>query len=751
MNTGYRIPSFQSFFLGEGLASYTETLKNIVLFIVHFFSIPNLIATIFKPWKRAYKTRNAPGLSFSDIFDVFTFNLLSRCIGAIIRLTTIVFGIIIVGIMLLLSILLVIVWFIFPPLPFLLYKNFLNRYETRFINDSDTDAVVWESCMKTEFGKFLTTRLQLRDSPALSSSQRTVIVNTPSLADFLVQWYGTNPSLQQFFHSYHIKKEDVIKIAQWWKRCKDKPGILSKESLMRIPSIGKTWTYGYTPTLDTFTTPLADFPIPYQMNARIKEMRMMEQILMKTHHNSIFLVGEPGVGKHPFLIFFAHEIAKGIVYPQLEGKRMLSFEMEKLFGQFSDTPTRKNTIATVLEEAQKAGNIILVIEDFDRYIATGQNRDDISDVFIHVLARGNISIIAAVTPESFHTYIRPNTQLTQYFEVLPIVPVNKEQTQDILIDMLPLIENNRIVFTYQSLREIVELCDTYIPEKVFPEKARDIIENVVSSLSVDQQSHQEFIVTPEIVRKIFTEKEGIPISITQGEAEKLLHLESLLHNRIVGQDTAMTTIAATLRRSRSDVAVRKKRPMGVFLFLGPTGVGKTETAKSLAEIFFGNTEKLVRLDMNEYVTPTSTQNILGDPQSGNVGVFLPHVRELKYGVILLDEFEKAHQLIKQVFLTIFDEGYIMDAFGKTVSFTNTILIATSNAGAELIRERLQNQQMISDEVIVEYIQTHGIYSPELLNRFDSIIVFRPLTIDHAREILRRAVKTLSARVYDTYG
>jgi len=742
-------PSFISFWLGQGLESYMQILKNVFIFVFNFFSIPHLIRTLFAPWKRSYRVKDRPGYSLELMWDVITFNLVSRSMGAILRLSTIALGIFSLTVLMILSIGYIFFWFLFLPLPMMAYSKYRDAHDTRLLQTAATDRDLWKDLMNAPFGKFLIKRLELSGSPVLSVEERSLTITGESLARNLLVWFDQKNSIQTFFDTRNIDRNDLLFLAGWWDRVQQEPGIFSLETLLRIPSIGKTWTYGYTPTLDRFTQELSALPVPYgHVNGRTRELKSIEEVLMKRETRNVFLVGEPGVGKHPLLIYLSHEIAAGRVLPELEGKRMLSLEMEQLFEQESDVTTRKSTVAQILNEAGRAGNIILVIEDFDRYVSSGKDRDDMSDVFLHALGRGTISIIAAVTPEDFHQYIRPHTQLTKFFETVTMNPTTPEETLEIISDILPVFERNSITFTYQSLIEVIKLAEMYMPDKVFPEKAITIMEDVETYVRDTKPTQY---VTPSIVQNVFEQKEGIPVHVSNDEAKKLLIVESLLHSRIIGQDKAINAISTSLKRARTNVATKHNRPMGSFLFLGPTGVGKTETAKALADLFFGGEHRLLRIDMNEYTSPQSVNEILGDPHTGNVGTFFPRVRELKYGVILLDEFEKADPQVKQLFLSLLDEGYLTDAFGKTLSFLTTIIIATSNAGTEYIREHVNNHDALSEEAVLEYLQKAAIFSPELLNRFDSVVVFTPLSQDQSDQILAMALTKLAEQIKEQYG
>ena len=286
------------------------------------------------------------------------------------------------------------------------------------------------------------------------------------------------------------------------------------------------------------------------------------------------------------------------------------------------------------------------------------------------------------------------------------------------------------LISYQALRDIIVFCDKYLKTTPFPEKATDLLDEVM----VYAAQIKERIVKPEHVAKIVSEKTQIPVGkIEAKEREKLLKLESLIHKRIINQNEAVNQVSDALRRARAEVTARKG-PMGTFLFLGPTGVGKTETSKALAEIYFGSESRMIRLDMSEFQSVSDIPRLIGSV--GEEGLLTTKVRESPFSLILLDEIEKAHPNILNLFLQVLDEGHLTDGVGRKIDFKNTIIIATSNAGYLVILEALKkNKKMdeVKDELL-DHLFKKGIFRPEFINRFDAMVLFKSLTKENLLDI-----------------
>jgi ATP-dependent Clp protease ATP-binding subunit ClpC len=320
------------------------------------------------------------------------------------------------------------------------------------------------------------------------------------------------------------------------------------------------------------------------------------------------------------------------------------------------------------------------------------------------------------------------------FEKVRVSEISPEQTLSVLEDLIPSLEAKYSVFvSYSALRDIVSYTNQYLPALPFPKKAQDILDEALIML----RSSGKKVLTSEYVSKIVSEKSRIPVGEAKTEEkEKLLNLEKLIHKRIVDQKNAVNGICSALRRARSEIKTRKG-PMGSFLFLGPTGVGKTETSKALSEIYFGSEEKMIRLDMSEFQQAKDISRIIGSKEEE--GFLTSKVKEDPFSLVLLDEIEKAYPDILNIFLQILDEGYVTDGMGRKVSFKNTIIIATSNAGYKMILEYI-GRNADWDSVknnLLNRLFSEGVFRPEFINRFDGVVVFKPLSDDDLMNICKR--------------
>jgi len=318
------------------------------------------------------------------------------------------------------------------------------------------------------------------------------------------------------------------------------------------------------------------------------------------------------------------------------------------------------------------------------------------------------------------------------FEKVEISEISERETILILENFLPYFEKKHKVFvTYPALRDLVRYSARYLPEIPFPKKAIDLLDETIVYVSSFTTSK---LVLPEHVARIISDKTQIPVGeIELKERETLLSLENLIHQRIINQEEAVKEISTALRRARADITVRKG-PMGAFLFLGPTGVGKTETSKALSEIYFKSEEAMIRVDMSEFSAIKDIPRLIGSIEEE--GILTNKVRERPFSLVLLDEFEKAHPNILNLFLQVFDEGYFTDGLGRKVNFKNTLLIATSNAGYQIILEAIKQKIDWAKvkEKLLDYLFENVIFRPELINRFDAIIVFKPLTKENLLDI-----------------
>jgi len=538
----------------------------------------------------------------------------------------------------------------------------------------------------------------------------------------------------------NLKVQDIENLT-WWlesieERIRERKRFWEWKNLIKKGSLAKAWAAGYTITLDRFSIDLSEavkkqgFP---EIIGHQKEIKAVERILARREINNCLLVGEPGVGKKSMVLALAQKSVLGESLPEVNYKRVVQLDLLPLLAQIETTAGVEAILDKIFQEVVSAGNIILVIDEFHNYVG-GEERlgvIDISGVLAPYLNLPQFQIVAVTTFAGLHKYIEQNPSILSLFEKVEVSEISERETLMIL-ENLALSQElvNKKFVSFPALREIVSMAKKYLPAIPFPKGAMDLLDEVMVYVS----SAKEKVVLPEHVAKIVFEKTEIPVGeIEIKEREILLNLENLIHQRIINQEEAVKEVSAALRRARAEVTVRKG-PMGCFLFLGPTGVGKTETSKALAEIYFGSEQKMIRMDMSEFQNVGDIPRLIGSP--GEEGLLTTQVRENPFSLILLDEIEKAHPNILNLFLQVLDEGFLTDGLGRKVDFKNSIIIATSNAGFQIILKALKERTEWSGvkQNLLDCLFERAIFRPEFINRFDAVIVFRPLSKENLLDI-----------------
>jgi ATP-dependent Clp protease ATP-binding subunit ClpC len=405
----------------------------------------------------------------------------------------------------------------------------------------------------------------------------------------------------------------------------------------------------------------------------------------------------------------------------------------------------ENILNQCFNEVIHARNVILIINDFHDFLGGKQKVGvvDISGIIGSFLSVNHFKTICLTSYNGLHKYIEKKPSILAQFQKIEVEEMTKDQSLQVLESKVFGVEmENKKFIPFNSLEEIVNICDKYIYDFPFPQKAINILEEV--ALTKENQ-----IIMPEDVHSLVSEKTQIPVGkIRSQEKEVLLNMEDILHKRVIGQDEAIKEISSSLRRARTGIQTRKG-PMGSFLFLGPTGVGKTETAKALAETYFGSEDKIVRLDMSEFQRIDDIPRLLGSEEQE--GILTTQVKENPFSLVLLDEIEKSHPNILNLFLQVLDEGYLNDYTGRKISFTNTIIIATSNAGYKTILKAIDSKKEMPEikEELLSDVFEKGLFRPEFINRFDGVVVFKSLSREELKLIaniqLQKINKNLSSK------
>lgn len=479
---------------------------------------------------------------------------------------------------------------------------------------------------------------------------------------------------------------------------------------------------------------------------REKEFEELLGILTKSSTNNVLIIGEPGVGKSSLVARLALEAYRDTRFP-LHNVTVYELLVDRLLAGVQNAGELEERLGLLLSEIEHIGNVILFIQNMENIFGAGGFGFDMSGILFSYLKSGRIQIIGTTTPSLYKTVIEKKESIMNLFESIRLEEPDRETLLQMIAAHSDTIEAEyHASISYKAIHETIELASNFLPDTYLPGKAITLLQDVAARVRLEGRA----LVEKEDVTRFIQERTHIILEKPNTDEKKvLLSLEDDLHKRVIGQAEAITAVAKAIRRLRSGFS-QHKRPISVFLFLGPTGVGKTETAKALSSLYFGDEANMIRLDMSEYQTQNEVERLLGGiPGGEQIENSLPEeVRLHPFSLILLDEFEKAHPHILDIFLQVFEDGRLTDNQGKTVSFKNTIIIATSNAGSEEIREMIQEGKATIDlkNILVEDLLKSGQFKPELLNRFDDVIVFKPLTVPEAdkiaRLILAESFKTL---------
>ncbi len=551
----------------------------------------------------------------------------------------------------------------------------------------------------------------------------------------LLSTYGTSlDELGKTVEWVVAEREHLSKRYLWQEDCE----------LLFVGGIGKGMTGRVTPLLDSISEDYTRKVLSGRIEKivdRETEIKKIADLLSSTREN-ILIIGEPGSGKTAIVRGIAYKIIEGTGYASLKNRRIVSLDIGSLIAGAKTAGDISAKLNKALEEIRNSGDIILFIDEIHNLVASaGDKNAETSTIYAilepHIVA-DRIQFIGATSIPNYRKFIEPNGAFARLFNIIEIKETSKEDTMKILKARARRAKSKlNVTVTYPALLKTIELCEKLIHERVMPDKALDVLNRAISGFAQTSK-----VVNSACIAREVSEMTNIPSElITQGEAEKVLNIEDAMEKMVIGQDHAVRQIGAALKRARAGVR-NEEKPIASFLFVGTTGVGKTQTAKALAKSYFGDQNAMIRIDMSEYQQADSINRLLGNPDGSSKGLLTEAVRTKPFSLILLDEIEKAHPNILLTFLQVLDDGRLTDSSGTLVSFNNSIIIATSNVGTRSIQQIFEKGGTLDEMDTVVKKEVREKFAPEFLNRFTGIIVFNPLTIDNVRKICLMLLETI---------
>ncbi len=597
-----------------------------------------------------------------------------------------------------------------------------------------------------------------KDIPVLiiSALDQAVANNHTSIwsGDLFLAVCESSAGLNKLMADFRLTLADIRSLIAWQTKAKDEVelhrGLFNQNNFKFTGGIGKNWSFGYSVILRQFsvdlTASIADSGLGLEIIGRDREIKEIENALSRANGANVILVGNAGVGKHTTVLGFAKKVLLGNVPRGISHDDILQIDTEALISGVTSEGEIVQRFSTCLSEAASAGNIVVLIENIDQlFSANGVGTANLTAVLLPFLENSAIHIIGTCEVAPYNEYIVSNSSLSNHFIRVTVDEPQGDNLVQILEDTAPFVESRTgSVVTFEAIKAAIQSAAKYLVNLTEPERSINLLEGAVTKATSERG---KTVIQDHDVVDYVTEKFQLPAA-EAGEAEKtkLLNLEKIMHETVIGQNEAVKAVASAMRRARSQVTDSPK-PIGSFLFLGPTGVGKTATAKALARAYFNNAANMIRFDMSEYQSKMDIYRLIGTKdETGNLTTY---VAEKPFSLLLFDEVEKADPDILNLFLQILDEGILTDGRGQKVSFSNTIIIATSNAGSDLISQTLGqnlNYEQIKNN-LSQYLVAQHIFKPELLNRFTGVIAFTPLDQAAIQDVAKLLIKSLQDTVF----
>ncbi len=730
-------------------------------FLKHFwtiFSVQHLFATLFSPWKKDLMPKDWIGFHPLLATQRIVVNAIFRCFGAVVRFVVAMIGVVITGSIFAIGLIFFVVW-VFSPIIFILSIIGMvlgtNLYGVVLL--LEIFFFIGAMLAYLEHKKVPYHEISLNKLPKFAwfkrVAQRIGInpknLNSSVLADKIL--------LAKLLKEHDMSLEEFDLILKWeidLQLAKERSKkFWLRENLRKTTPMGKGWEYGYTVIIDRHAMELSNYdPTEYNLVLPIgydEEIEMAKLVLTKNEQNNVLLMGDAGVGKKAIMHHLAKEVLQGKAGEELDEKRIMLVDLGSTISSVVNSGgDPEHALHSLFQEAAFAGNIILAIDDIGKYLDPDKKSSiNIAAVMDRYLVLPDFRVIATTTRNDYHTLVEKQEGIIKNFDVVEIEEPNNNEAIRILLQKFSQIEHNVVVFTFQAIREIVRRSSQLGKIMPLPGRAIGFANNVLLYWEKNYAQEGKRIGVEDVFR-VMSIKTGVKHGqISEEEKEKLMNMEKMLHSRVIGQEGAVTQIANSIRKMRAGIRNIKK-PVGSFLFLGPTGVGKTETAKALAEVHFGDEERMIRIDMSEYKTQESIGRLIGSQATGETGILTTKTKDSPFSLILLDEIEKAHSDILDLFLQVLDEGYITDGFGEKISFRGSIIIATSNAGAPLIKELVEKKVEAEKlrKQLVDHIVNKGMFRVEFLNRFDAVVFFRALQNEQMEKVIELMLEKFAKRV-----
>lgn len=552
----------------------------------------------------------------------------------------------------------------------------------------------------------------------------------------VVALFRAVPNYQGLLAHLQLDDDDLLLGIRWQQHIKKL--IDEHNRPRRTGGIARDWSFGYIPLLTRFGQNISEQIsrnglLSTKLEAHTQALDQLISTFGSAGRQNTVLVGAAGVGKTTLVHAFAEKLldASSKIPESLKFRQVFILDSSAILSAAPGRGEVENLVSQLLNEAYSAKNIILCLDNAQLFFEDGIGSVDLSNVLLPILEAGRLRIILTMDEQRFLQISQRNSALVNALNRVAIAPASKDETIAAMQDQLIMSEYQRkVTYMYQALEEAYRLSERYVHDLAMPGRAIKLLESAAGY-------GENGLVTAHSVQQAIEQTLNIKVGVASGEdeREKLLNLEDLIHRRMINQVRAVNVVSDALRRARAGVR-NQNRPIGTFLFLGPTGVGKTELAKALADVYFGGEDRLIRLDLNEYVRSEDVSRLIADGADDPASLTARAMKQ-PFSVVLLDEIEKAHPNVLTTLLQLLDEGILRDIKNREVSFRDTIVIATSNAGADRIREYIERGYQVEqfEQQFIDELINSNQFRPEFLNRFDEIVTFRPLGKDELVQVI----------------